>query len=162
MRAVRTVLLAALLAGAMALGGSGQAGADPADDLINELRCPVATHSQSLATSDTPEAAWMRAFIRAKVAEGWSRQRIVDTLIRQYGEQILAVPPKEGFSLAAWLTPFVTIFGGAAVIGGLLTRWLRERKWHDAYLNAEMAREIDESDLRRYEDQLFRELKQFE
>lgn len=136
--------------------------ADPGDDLINELRCPSSTYSQPLATADTPEALWMRTFIRSKVAEGWSRQRIVDTLVRQYGEGILPAPPKEGFSLAAWITPAVTIFGGAALIAWVLTGWLRDRKWHDAYLDAEMARDIDESDLQRYEAQLSRELEQFE
>lgn len=160
---MQTLLPALLLAGVVALWLAAPVGAsDPADDLIDELSCPTAAYSQPLATSNTPEAVWMRAFIRAKVSEGWPRQRIVDTLVRQYGERILPVPAKQGFSLAAWVTPFATIFGGAALLGYLLTGWLRERKWHDAYLNAEMAREMDETELRRYESQLFAELEQFE
>jgi cytochrome c-type biogenesis protein CcmH len=155
-------LLITLLLGAATLWGTEVAAADQGDDLINELRCPSAGYSQPLATANSREAMWMRTFIRAKVAEGWSKQRIVDTLVRQYGEGILPTPPKEGFSLAAWITPFATIFGGAAVMGYVLTGWLRKRKWHDAYLNAEMAREIDEADLQRYEAQLSRELEQFE
>ncbi len=163
MRALRRILPAALLAGVIALWSVAPAGAvDLADELINELRCPSPTYSQPLATSNTPEAIWMRSFIRAKVAEGWTRQRIVDTLVRQYGERILPTPPKEGFSLAAWITPFAIIFGGVAVLGYLLTGWLRERRWNDAYLDAEMAREIDERDQQRYEAQLFKELEQFE
>ncbi len=163
MRTLKTTLLAALLVGAATLWLVYPAAAgDPADELINELRCPSATYSQPLATASSPEALWMRAFIRAKVAEGWPRQRIVDTLVRQYGEGILPAPTKEGFSLAAWITPFATIFGGAALMGYILTGWLRERKWHDAYLNAEMARGIDEGDLQRYEAQLSKELEQFE
>ncbi len=104
----------------------------------------------------------MREFIRAKAAEGWSRERIRDTLVRQYGERILPVPSKEGFGLAAWATPFVIIFGGAGVLGLLLTRWLRERRRHDAYLMVEMVWGVDESDLRRYQTQLERDLEQFE
>ncbi len=163
MRAVRMVMLAALLVGAATLWAVDPISAgDPADELIGELRCPGAAYSQPLATSNSQDATWMRAFIRVKVAEGWPRQRIVDTLVRQYGEGILPAPAKEGFSLAAWITPFATILGGAALVGYVLSSWLRERKWHDAYLNAEMAREIDESDLQRYEAQLDRELEQFE
>src|SRR5512138_2101913 len=113
MRVVQVVLLAFLLAGA----GVGCTGAPPrpdlAEDLINELMCPVAGTPQMLAAANTADAVWMRDFIRAKVAEGWSRQRIVDTLVQQYGERILPVPPKEGFNLAVWVTPFATIFGGA-------------------------------------------------
>jgi cytochrome c-type biogenesis protein CcmH len=146
----------------MALWGAAPVWADLADDIIGELRCPAAGISQPLATAESPEAAWMRGFIRAKVSEGWSKQRIVDTLVYQYGERVMAEPAKEGFSLAAWLAPFATIFGGAGVVGTLLTRWLRARKLHDAYLNAEIVRASDEADLRRYEEQLLRELEQFE
>ncbi len=162
MRRFRTTLLAALLLGTAVFWTAEPAMADLADDLIAELRCPSTSYSQPLATASSPEALWMRAFIRSKVAEGWPRQRIVDTLARQYGEGILPAPSKEGFSLAAWVTPIATIFGGAALIGYVLTGWLRDRKWHDAYLNAEMARDIDEADMQRYEAQLVRELEQFE
>ncbi|MGE5618238.1 MAG: cytochrome c-type biogenesis protein CcmH [Sphingomonadaceae bacterium] len=161
--ALRLILVALLSAGVVVLWLTAPLGAtDPADELIDELRCPSAASSRPLRTSNTPEAAWMRSFIRAKTAEGWPRQRIVDTLVRQYGERILPAPSKQGFSLAAWITPFATIFGGAALLGYLLTAWLRERRWHDAYLNAEVARDLSEEELRRYESQLSRDLQQFE
>ena len=48
------------------------------------------------------------------------------------------------------------------MIGFLLAGWLRERKRLDAYLDAEIARDIDESDMQRYEAQLLKELEQFE
>ncbi len=131
------------------------------DELIHELMCPSSGMPQSLAVSNTSEAVWMRSFIKAKAAEGWSRQRIVDTLVRQYGEQILPVPPKEGLSLAAWIVPFATLVGGVAAVSFLLVGWLRGRKQHDAMLTAEMASTIDEDDLRRYEAQLNRELEQY-
>ncbi len=159
---MQTVLLATLLATFMALWGAIPASADLADDIISELRCPVAGGSMPLSSADGPEAAWMRGFIRAKVSEGWSKQRIVDTLVYQYGERVMAEPAKEGFSLAAWLAPFATIFGGAGIVGTLLTRWLSARKLNDAYLFAEIARAADEADLRKYEEQLLRELQQFE
>jgi len=155
------LLLALALAMAAILWQTGAAAADEGDDLINELRCPAAARYMPLAASDTPEARWMKAFIRAKVAEGWPRQRIVDTLVRQYGEGILPAPAKEGFGLAAWVTPFAIIFGGAAVTGYLMVGWLKRRRWNDAYWNAELAREIDDTDLQRYEEQLRRELEQF-
>lgn len=162
MKALQTVLLATLMAASISLWGADTASADLADDIISELRCPTAGSSQPLSTADSPDAAWMRGFIRAKVTEGWSKQRIVDTLVYQYGERVMAGPAKQGFSLAAWLTPFAIIFGGAGVLGALLTRWLSARKLHDAYLIAEMARGSGETGLRRYEEQLLRELERFE
>ena len=161
-RIIRTAMAALLLALAAILSGAGPAGADLGDDLINELMCPSSSMPQSLATANSSEAVWMRSFIKAKTAEGWSKQRIVDTLVRQYGEQILPVPPKEGFSLAAWIMPFATIVGGVAAISFLLGGWLRGQKQHDATLTAEMASSISDDDLRRYEAQLARELEQYE
>lgn len=160
MRTIRVVLLVLFLAGMPA--PSAVAGdVDPADDLINELMCPASGYPRRLATSDTAEAAWTREFIRAKTAQGWSRQRIVNTLVRQYGERILPAPTKEGFSLAAWVTPFAAILGGAWLVALLLARWLRERRRHDAYLVAETIGAIDDTELERYEAQLARELEEF-
>jgi cytochrome c-type biogenesis protein CcmH/NrfF len=160
---IQAILLGLLLAGAAFLTGNvAQASVDPAEALITELMCPTTSHYEPLATSNSPDAAWMRGFIRSKFDEGWPRQRVVDTLVRQYGAGILPAPPKEGFSLAAWITPLVTMLGGVAAVGFVLTRWLRERKRQDAYLDAEIARNIDESDMQRYEAQLLKELEQFE
>ena len=159
---IRIAGVAFLLALAIAVSGAGPAGTDLSDELIGELMCPSSNAPQALAASNSSEAVWMRSFIKAKAAEGWSRQRIVDTLVRQYGEQILPVPPKEGFSLAVWVVPFATIAGGVAAISLILGGWLRGRKEHDAMLTAEMASTIGEDDLKRYEAQLERELEQFE
>ena len=159
---IQVVVLALMVAGAGSLGGGAPGSVDPADGLIETLMCPTSGHYEPLATANTSEAVWMRSFIRAKVAEGWPTQRIVDTLVRQYGEGILPSPPKEGFSLTAWLAPFAAIFGGVAILGYLLSSWLRERKRQDAYLDAEIARDIDESDMQRYEAQLLKDLQQFE
>jgi cytochrome c-type biogenesis protein CcmH len=159
---VRIAIVAILLAVTSIVLAAGSASADMGDDLINELMCPASGTPQFLATSNTSDAVWMKSFIRAKVAEGWSRQRIVDTLVRQYGERILPVPPKEGFSLAAWITPFATIAGGVGVLTFLLGGWLRGRKQRDAIFDAEMASDIDEEDLRRYEAQLRTDLQQFD
>ncbi len=159
---IRAMMIALLLTLAAITSGAGPAGSDVSSELINELMCPSSGMPQTLATSNTSDAVWMRSFIREKAAEGWSKQRIVDTLVRQYGEQILPVPPKEGFSLAAWIVPFVTIVGGVAAISFLLGGWLRRQKQHDANLTAEMASSISDDDLRRYEAQLARELEQYE
>ncbi len=159
--ALLALALCLLLVGAASVSCSPAPKSDPYEELIHELICPSVPAGRPLAAADTADALQMRDFIRTKFGEGWSRQRIVDTLVRQYGEQILPSPPKEGFGLLIWLAPIVTIFGGAALMGVLLTGWLRERKRHDAYLIIE-TRDVDERDLQRYEAQLREDLRQFE
>ena len=162
MATLRKSILTVLLLASLLVIGAGTALADDGDDLINELMCPSSATLQPLATSGSADAIWMRGFIRAKAADGWSRQRILDTLVRQYGERILPEPPKEGFSLAAWIVPLAILVGGVGIVSAMLSGWLKGRKEHDAVLSAEMDAEMDPDELRRYEARLQEELKQFE
>jgi cytochrome c-type biogenesis protein CcmH/NrfF len=69
----------------------------------------------------------MRAFIRERIAAGDSESEISEALVAQFGEGVLAAPPKEGFNLLAWVLPLA---GGAVAIGALavaLRRWSRTR-----------------------------------
>jgi cytochrome c-type biogenesis protein CcmH/NrfF len=69
----------------------------------------------------------MRAFIRERIAAGDSVEEIDRALIADFGEEVLAAPPKEGFNLVAWVLP---LLGGALAVGALafaLVRWSRTR-----------------------------------
>lgn len=134
--------------------------ADDASELINELMCP-SDCVETLAICQMPEAVQMRGFVKAKVAEGWSKQKIVDNLVEQYGERILAAPTKQGFNLTAWLTPFAAILGGGALIYFLVTSWVRQRRVHDAYISAKVA-QPGVGDLDSYRSRLAAELERFE
>ena len=58
----------------------------------------------------------MRAVIREMLAEGRTREEILDYFVDRYGSDILAAPPKSGASLLAWILPIV---GVAAGLGAL-------------------------------------------
>ena len=134
--------------------------ADDATDLINELMCP-SDCVETLAICQMTEAAQMRDFIKEKVAGGWSKQQVVDTLVAQYGERILAAPTKQGFNLTAWITPFAAILGGGAFISVLVADWVRRRRIYDGLVKTRVA-EPDEGDPEGYRARLAAELKDFE
>ncbi len=157
-----SVLFALLILSTLLLWDVRSACADVADDLINELICPTASGPQPLAVSSGPEAVEMKAFIQAKNREGWSRDRIVETLAHQYGEQILPASEKRGFGLTAWVAPYALLLTGVAVLVAILVSWNHNRRLSDAYADAEMSRTIDENRLKRYENQVNRELERFE
>jgi cytochrome c-type biogenesis protein CcmH len=94
-------------------------------EMEKKFICP--TCQTTLELSNAPIADRMRAFIRARIAAGDSEQEISDALVAQFGEGVLAAPPKEGFNLLAWVLPLA---GGAvaiAVLGVALRRWSRAR-----------------------------------
>ena len=81
------------------------------NELENEVMCPVC--GTTLAQSDSAAAQQIERVIQEKIAAGWTKSRIKNELVRQYGESILAAPPKHGFNLLAWLLPIVGLLGAA-------------------------------------------------
>ena len=154
-------LLATLLSLLLLAGSWSPALADDASELINELMCP-ADCVMTLATCDMTEAAQMREFIKAKVGEGWSKQKITDTLVSQYGERVLAAPTKQGFNLTAWITPFAAILAGAGLIATLVMTWVRQRKKVDAQVRAQVTDAASAPNLDSYRARLAAELEHFE
>lgn len=82
----------------------------------------VATCQESMpcATSDG-----MILEIKRQIGEGKSKQEILDSFAAVYGEGVLALPRKSGFSLAAWVTPFLALSAGAVLISALVWFWTK-------------------------------------
>jgi cytochrome c-type biogenesis protein CcmH len=95
------------------------------NELENEVMCPVC--GTTLAQSDSAAAKQIERVIRGKIAAGWTKSRIKDFLVQQYGESIRASPPKHGFNLRAWLLPIVGLLGAAAVLAVAAWGWSRGR-----------------------------------
>jgi cytochrome c-type biogenesis protein CcmH len=115
------LLLAALVA--LALVPSAAAARPTLSDLEDEVVCP--TCKVTLDQSDAPVADRMRAFIRARIAAGDSKQEIKDELVAQFGPRVLAVPQKRGFDLIAWVLPIAGALAAAGIIGFAAWRWSR-------------------------------------
>jgi cytochrome c-type biogenesis protein CcmH len=123
-------------------------------ELERELICP--TCHETLAASTSPIAE--RIFIRARIAAGDTKSEIKDKLVDQFGESVLAAPPKSGFNLLAWVLPLVGIVLAAGVVGFLAYRWSRSRKAEEPgpsangrfSMDPELERRVDE-ELARYD-----------
>lgn len=94
------------------------------DDEVNavakDLFCPVC-ESTPLDVCPTQACADWRELIRQQLAEGSTPEEVQAYFARQYGEGVLANPPKAGFSLILWFLPVV-----AVVLGGIFfSRYMR-------------------------------------
>jgi cytochrome c-type biogenesis protein CcmH len=122
-------------------------------ELENQLMCPVCP-GETLAQSDSPPAQRIKAHIQQRIAQGWTRSRIINEEVDIWGTRILAAPPRRGFDLLAWVLPLVGILGAAGVIGVLAWRWSRRREepehlpgpWslNGRPLDPELERKLDE------------------
>ena len=121
--------LVALVVVAAALSAPAAAGDRPPSlaKLESELVCPVCK-PETLDQSDSPIARRMKAFIKQRIAAGDSEQQIKAKLVAQFGESVLASPPRKGFNLLAWWLPIAGIVAGAAALAFGAWRWSRSRE----------------------------------
>jgi cytochrome c-type biogenesis protein CcmH len=123
--------LVALLGALVALALAGAAPAVASEqhpsqqELESELVCP-ACHT-TLDLSDAPVAQEMKLHIRRWIAAGWTKSRIEDAMVEQFGPGVLGVPRKHGFDLLAWVLPLGGIALGAVALGAAAWLWSRAR-----------------------------------
>ena len=98
----------------------------------------------------------MTTLIEQKLAQGQSEEQIIQFFVAQYGEQVLASPPKRGFNLVAWVLPFAAILMGGGVIYIALKKWV----WQGRQSQTKTIVETDERD-EEYQRRLEEELKEF-
>jgi cytochrome c-type biogenesis protein CcmH len=122
---VRSVLLAASLTLLLAASARASEKHPTLSELESQVMCLVC--NTTLDQSHSPFADRERAFIRRRIAAGDTASEIKRALVAEYGEEILAAPPKKGFNLLVWLLPIVGVVTGAAVLGVLAWRWSRKR-----------------------------------
>ena len=120
------VLPAVIIAMTVASGFAGVSGivsaqepvaADAAENRLNYdekaaqsidgmLMCPVCP-AETIDQAQVPIAKQMRRLVREKLAQGESREQILEYFAGVYGQDILAAPSKTGFNLVAWTVPVI-------------------------------------------------------
>jgi cytochrome c-type biogenesis protein CcmH len=118
-RAFLAALAVALVLAAPALASDSR---PTLADLEDEVMCPTCD-GQTLDQSSAPAALRVKAFIRERIAAGDTKSEIKAKLVDEFGERILAAPPRRGFNLLAWLLPLLGLLTGAVVVGIAAWRW---------------------------------------
>jgi cytochrome c-type biogenesis protein CcmH len=118
---IRWLVLALLLALLPAVAyGQGEITDDEVNEVAKDLYCPVC-ESTPLDVCPTQACADWRELIRTKLSAGESRQDVLDYFARQYGDGVLANPPRRGVSLIVlWLLPVVGVLLGALLFARML------------------------------------------
>jgi cytochrome c-type biogenesis protein CcmH len=152
-RRLAACLTAILALGLAAPGAALACNGWSEEDMQTQLMC--ITCRVPIDQSESAFANHVRDFLHQKCQAGWTSSQVKDTLVRRFGEEILAAPPKHGFSLLAWLVPGAVLLTGIAVAVVLAMRWSRSRAGPrgptpDGDVDAALAARID-SDLAGFE-----------
>lgn len=109
-----------LLVISLAVAAPVAQGQTPGDELEKEaqnidrmIMCPVCP-AETIDQAQVEISFQMRAIIREMLAEGRTRDEILDFFVDRYGPDILAAPPKSGRNLLAWILPIVGVAIGLA------------------------------------------------
>ena len=86
-----------------------------------QCSCPYLVSSCNMV--DCNSATYIRKTIQASLSAGKSEDAIVADFVQQYGERILAEPPRSGFWLSAWVMPFFVLLLGGALVSYILWQW---------------------------------------
>ena len=118
------VLAVALVIGSGVFDAVPASTAQRAAAIEATVRCPSCT-DLSVAESNATTAIALRHQIESMVAAGSSTADIDETLVSEYGQTILLVPPDAGGVPLVWLIP--AVFGAAALVGVGVVFWRRSR-----------------------------------
>lgn len=125
MRLLLAVLAALALLTAAAAPAAAQEPRTTYAEVERELMCVSCNVALNIAES--PQATRQKELVRTLVAEGRTKDEILDVMVAEYGDNVLAEPKAEGFSLAAWAVPLGAGAAGLLLGAVLLPRWRRTR-----------------------------------
>lgn len=118
-RTILLVLLLALLPAAV-LAQDRPITDDEVNAIAKDVYCPVCENTP-LDVCPTQACADWRELIRTKLAQGESRDEILNYFARQYGDGVLSNPPPRGASLVVLrVLPVLGVLLGLLLFGWLL------------------------------------------
>lgn len=84
--------------------------------------------SQTVDLHRSGASSEVRAQIREWLAAGLTEKAILDRLVEQHGQKILAVPRAEGFNTTVWWMPVAAVLVGAVGLKLYLSRTTPEQE----------------------------------
>ena len=89
------------------------------NEIAKEIYCPVC-ESTPLDVCPTQACADWREVIRQQLSEGRSEEEIRTYFVEQYGDRVLAAPPRRGFNWLIYVGPLLGILVALLLFGRFL------------------------------------------
>ncbi len=157
-RLLAVTLLLALAVPALPLAASAEE-KPTVHSVASELMCQCGCALTVAACQEAMECSIADDIVEEignQIAAGKSKGEIQSYFASVYGEKVLALPKKSGFSLTAWTTPFLAIGAGAIVLGVVVWWWVKARAQP---ADEEAIPSEPDGQLARYEHQVDRDLR---
>lgn len=103
---------------------------------------------------------WKADFVEM-MNKGMDKDEIRKYYVDIYGEEILTAPEKKGFSLTAWVTPFVVLAGAGSGMFFVIRRWVRRKNDDDTTMFMDESLTKDETENEILQSMIDEERKKF-
>ena len=128
-------------------------------EVEGELMCQCGC-TMVVDVCDCETANQIRARIADMIDQGQGKDQIIASFVSQYGDKMLASPPKKGFNLVAWVAPFAAVAVGGVGIFFALRTWVRNGK-EEALVETDYGEPLPAAEEEGYRSRLEEELKKF-
>jgi len=95
---------------------------DDMNAVAKQLYCPVCENIP-LDVCGTQACAQWRELIREKLAQGWNENEIKEYFVLQYGDRVLAEPPRSGLNWLVYILPPVAFLVGVFILYRGIKSW---------------------------------------
>jgi cytochrome c-type biogenesis protein CcmH len=102
--------------------GTGTISDDEVNAIAKQLYCPVCENIP-LDVCGTQACAQWRELIREKLAQGWNEEEIKEYFVLQYGDRVLAEPPREGLNWLVYIIPPLAFLAGVFILFRGIQSW---------------------------------------
>jgi len=123
------IVIAALFVCALCLGALPATAQQTSADIerqaaeIDTKLMATCCYAQQISVHPSEAAQLEKADVRRRLAAGQTEREILAAYVAQYGKQVLAQPPAEGFDLSLYVMPFILLIGGFGVVVLLARRF---------------------------------------
>lgn len=97
-------------------------------DFEGEFICACGCY-KTLLNCDCKVAQEMQGQIVEMIDSGMGKEEIISKFQFEYGEEVLANPPKEGFFTSLWIYPLLVLFSGLIILYIVIRR--RDTTWYN-------------------------------
>ena len=157
---MRWLFLLLIILGMIFPGVAAAQGEEPTDDDVNaiarQLYCPVCENIPLDACGTAACEQW-RGIIRDKLGQGWTEGQIKEYFVAQYGDRVLAEPPRHGFNWLVYIVPLLVFLGGIFLLYQGFQRWRAAEPERNARVEVKRtgkSRDIPDEYLSRVEEEL--------
>ncbi len=130
---------------------------EPTDNEVNaiarDMYCPVCENTP-LDVCPTQACAEWRELIRDKLAEGWTEAQIKAYFVEQFGDRVLAEPPRRGLNWLVYLIPPIAFLAGVFILYRAFRTWRTSTPRIVEQTESSQAEQADDKYIDRLEEEL--------